>query len=97
MKQKPEVGQHVVYVDTSGKEHDALVTAVWSQVCVNVVFVNAEKGNDQYGAQLDRYATSCSIWQPTSAHGNYWRYADQTKPVTYAWNGEQNSYDVHEA
>ena len=34
---KPNLGQKVVFCDSKGVDHDALVTAVWSETCINVL------------------------------------------------------------
>ena len=67
-----EVGNVVKYVDHSAIEHKALVTAVWSEVCINLVYVskNQEK-NDQYGRQIERDATSVPKKYEGCAPG-YW-------------------------
>lgn len=73
-----KVGDHVIYVDPKGAEHDALVQIVWSDTdaskCINLVYVSdnlAEK--DSYGRQI-KHATSiqhksCMQGVP----GNYWK------------------------
>lgn len=74
-----EIGNHVVYVDEYGKEHQALVTAIWgmetAMKSLNVVYVNKdEKASDQYGRQLER-ATSVVHESAQAAHGRKWREA----------------------
>lgn len=54
-----KVGSVVKYFDEHNAEHNGLVTAVWSQDCINIVHVsNDENKQDQYGRQLERGATS---------------------------------------
>jgi len=54
-----KVGSVVKYYDSHNKEHNGLVTAVWSQDCVNIVYVSDDENKqDQYGRQLERGATS---------------------------------------
>lgn len=77
---KPKLGQSVVYCDPSAVDHDALITAVWSETCVNLVFVSGDESKtDTYGRQIERQ-TSCSHADSGGqAHGNYWRFADELK------------------
>lgn len=49
-----KLGETVVYCDECGVDHEALITAVWSQNCINVVYVSdIESKHDQYGRQLE--------------------------------------------
>lgn len=67
------VGSPVIYCDSHGVDHDALVTAVWNPFCVNVVFVSTDESkSDQYGRQIER-ETSIQYMGPTSVHGVYFR------------------------
>lgn len=77
---RPKIGEHVIYCDPKGIDHDALVTADWGR-CVNVVYVlKDETRQDQYGRQIDRNATSVADYDSeVTVHGRYWRYADQEK------------------
>lgn len=70
---KVEVGDVVTYVDPTGLEHKALVTAAWSPTCVNVVFVNNDaKMTDTYGRQIERATSVIHSSTPGRAYGNYW-------------------------
>lgn len=73
----PAVGDAVVYHDTLGNAHNALVTAVWGTMCINLVCVSDNvNAGDQYGRQIERYpSTSHKSVMPT--HGNYWRWAEE--------------------
>ena len=76
---KPELGQHVLYTDERGKDHDSLVTAVWSETCINCLFVSSdETKRDDYGRQIER-PSSVTKGGPTSAHGRYWRFTGEDK------------------
>lgn len=69
-----KVGDHVVYHDPKGQPHNALVTAAWSPICINIVFVNDDESmTDPYGRQLAPRVTSLMHGSVQSAHGNYWR------------------------
>lgn len=65
-------GQPVKYVDEVGKEHDALVTVVWSPTCVNVVFVNPDETmGDTYGRQIKRDTSVIHASTTGRAHGRF--------------------------
>lgn len=81
----PQPGDRVIYTDPVGREHEALVTAGWSAGCANLVYVSPDESKqDQYGRQLEVRPTSCTIWSEHSAHGNKWRWPDQTEACDYA-------------
>lgn len=75
-------GDHVIFVDAKGQEHDALVTEVfgsetWTRdyegPCINVVFVSTDENRtDQYGRQLER-VTSVVPLDRQFAKGMYWK------------------------
>ena len=68
-----KTGELVIWHDAEGKAHDALVTCVWSDTCINVVFVSDDNNKtDNYGRQLER-ATSCQHVSLAGAYGYYWR------------------------
>ena len=78
----PKVGDAVVYHDSKGVPHNALVTAAWSDTCVNVVMVSGDESQtDTYGRQIGR-ETSCQHKSVHEVHGNYWRFADE-EPIPY--------------
>lgn len=82
------VGDHVEYVDETGAERDALVTAVWpaggstaesvdpdeyGNLSANLVIVNSDESmDDQYGRQIER-ETSQPHESSQGAHGRFWR------------------------
>lgn len=75
-ERKVEVGSVVVWHDSTGNPHNAVVTAVWSQVCINLVFVSSDESKqDSYGRQIER-ATSCGYKNQFQVHGFYWRWPD---------------------
>lgn len=68
-----KVGSSVTYVDPVGVEHSALVTAVWSEQCINIVYVSVdETQTDAYGRKIVR-ETSLMKHNEYSAHGRYWK------------------------
>ena len=76
---KPQLGQAVIWTDASGNDFPALITAVWSETCINVVFVSGdEKRRDDYGRQVER-ATSCQHVSESNVHGFYWRFEGEEK------------------
>ena len=76
-KRMPEVGEAVVFVDPVGVAHSALVTAAWSEDCINVVFVSGDLDKrDSYGRQIERQ-TSIMHAAIVPVHGNYWRFVDE--------------------
>lgn len=76
---KPELGKVVVYCDSRGVDHDALITAVWSDTCINVIYVSSDATKqDSYGRQVERQ-TSCCYVSPSWPHGNYWRFVGEAK------------------
>lgn len=81
-KRIPSVGESIIWHDSRGKAHNALVTSVHGENCVNLVYVSDnEREHDQYGRQTKR---DCSVVHKsiTEAHGNYWRYAnEEPRPV----------------
>lgn len=75
-----QVGDLVLYAEPDGTDRQALVTAVWSPTCINVVFVDGDASKqDQYGRQIKR-ATSVS-WAHTAGqvHGFNWRLPGEEK------------------
>lgn len=80
----PQIGDHVVFVDPFGAEHDALVTQTWNTPgphpgdgtdtpALNVVCVDADEAKtDSYGRQIAR-STSVVHQSHQAAHGMYWR------------------------
>jgi len=82
MERTVKVGELVVWHDSLGNAHNALVTAVWTPNCINVVFVSGdETKTDPYGRQIER-ATSCSYKDQNRVHGFYWRFVED-EPNAY--------------
>ncbi len=79
----PYVGEPVVYTDSRGGKHAALVTAPWSATCINLVMVSDnEAEQDTYGRQIKR-ETSCTHASLQTAPNkcNSWEYADVKAPA----------------
>jgi hypothetical protein len=74
-------GGHVIFVDTLGKDRQALVTAIHGPAdanpSINIVIVNDDDAqSDSYGNKIERF--SSVVHQSAQyAHGNYWRFADE--------------------
>jgi len=69
---KPAVGDMVTYTNPVGKSMPALVTAVWGQDCINLVFVDMTDGQtDSYGQKIGR-ESSLMRQSEGSAHGRFW-------------------------
>lgn len=72
-----EVGEVVVWHNAVGIPHKALVTAVWSKNCINLVVISSDvKKQDDCGRQTERY-TSSSHGTEMQVHGFYWRFEDE--------------------
>ncbi len=75
-------GDYVIYGDTLGHEHDALVTNVWpgflgataeDEPGCNLVYVEKDEAQtDSWGRKISRVG-SCVHKSKQPAHGNYWR------------------------
>lgn len=77
---KPNLGQSVVFCDAKGIDHDALVTAVWSETCINVLWVSGDESKtDTYGRQIERQTSVTHATCQGQAHGNYWRLKDEPR------------------
>lgn len=71
-----KVGETVVWHEADGRAVNALVSAVWTPTCINLVVVSLDEGRqDQYGRQIER-RTSCSYKDVSHVHGFYWRFVD---------------------
>ena len=71
------VGDVVVYHNPVAKAFKALVTAVWSPNCINVVIVSGDDTKtDSYGRQIER-VTSLTWGGNMQVHGNYFRFEDE--------------------
>lgn len=87
MNAEVKVGDAVIFVDPIRNEHNAVVTAVWSPDCINVVFVSTDESKtDSYGRQIER-ETSVSRHSDTNCFGRSFRPVGSVKP-------EYRSYPV---
>ena len=77
MSKEVHVGDVVIWVDPVAKPHNAIVTAVWSQTCINVVLVNDDPNmTDSYGRQIKRETSQNYKDTPGLVHGMYWMFPD---------------------
>jgi len=68
-----KIGDVVTFVDAVGIEHAALITAVWSENCINVVYVSGDESRkDTFGRQIMR-ETSVTVEGAFAAHGRFFR------------------------
>lgn len=75
---KREVGAVVDFVDAHAEPHRALVTAWWSDTCINVVFVSGDEAKrDDYGRQIERTTSLPHKNTNGMAHGMYWKWPDE--------------------
>lgn len=81
-KKEQRVGDLVVFVDPTGQQHNALVTAWWSADCCNVVYVAGdERKKDDCGRQIER-STSVPRKSPNWPHGYYFMEPGE-EPLPY--------------
>jgi hypothetical protein len=75
--QNMKIGDKVTYVEPTGThEIPALVTAVWSPKCINVVFVSLdETRRDDCGRQTERATSVCDeeTAKSMNQHGRFFR------------------------
>jgi hypothetical protein len=82
MQKKQATGDVIVFVDSVGNQHSALVTAWWGPDCCNLVIVSGdEQKRDDYGRQTERY-TSVSRKTEGHPHGNYFMEVGE-EPLPY--------------
>lgn len=75
------VGGPVVFTDAGGVDRDALVTAVWSPECINLVLVSPDESRgDSYGRQIERETSVSKYEKGRTAHGFCWRLPGEPKP-----------------
>ena len=75
--ERAKVGEVVKFVTPNREILDALVTAVWSDTCVNVVYVSTdEKEQDSCGRQT-KHSTSMVHQSVQTAPGNFWAKHDE--------------------
>jgi hypothetical protein len=82
-RRHPHIGESVVYHDSKGQAHEALITQVWgaqespTMPSLNVVVISRDDQRmDSYGRQLERFTSVCHK-SVQHAHGYYWRYVDE--------------------
>ncbi len=84
MARELKIGDHVIWHDSKGQAHNALVICIFGQPgkpveegCINVVMASPdEKEDDTYGRQIRR-ETSQVHKSNQAAHGIYWRFPDE--------------------
>ncbi len=77
-----DVGGHVIFTDPTGREHDALVTAVHGTRCLNCVYVLKDpKQYDNYGRKTNKQYTSVMHGNDQQAHGNFWMWPSEEREV----------------
>lgn len=82
MEKAQETGDVVIYVDPTGKPHNALITAWWGKDCCNLVYVDSDyKKKDDYGRQT-KHETSVSRKREGHPHGNYFMEVGE-EPLPY--------------
>lgn len=82
-ERKPTVGQHIIWHDAKGEQHDALVTTVWNAGMVNLVVVSSnENEQDNYGRQIKHETSVYHRSSQFAVHGRYWRFEDE-EPVPF--------------
>lgn len=75
----PLLGESIIYCDEGSVDRPALITAVWSPGCINLVFVSGDDSRtDNYGRQIER-VTSLQHVSEAGAHGLYWRFAEEER------------------
>ncbi len=90
---KLEIGDHVIFIDSRRRRHNALLTAIHGEIteyerdgktelqipCVNLTHVSGDARRvDEYGQQLERDATSCVHRSDNSADANCWIFPDES-------------------
>ena len=78
---KIEIGDHVIYVDSLGKENNALVQQVWGDPeenpCLNVIVISRDTNKeDSFGRQTEHF-TSVVPRESQQAHGFYWKRSSE--------------------
>lgn len=71
VRKEVKIGDTVTYKDELGADHNALVNAVHSQECINVVYLSEdETKRDSWGRQTE-HQSSVQRQGPHTAHGRY--------------------------
>jgi ribosomal protein L35AE/L33A len=75
-----DIGKHVIWVDATGKAHDALINAVHGPNCINLVIVlDDENQYDSYGRKVYKGNTSVMHGSIQQAHGWYWLWPGEER------------------
>ena len=83
-KRMPKVGEVVIFHDSKGEGHNALIVCVHFEECVNLVYVSSDESRtDQQGRQIERDSSSQHKSVVGGVHGNYWRFLDE-EPNKYS-------------
>ncbi len=90
-RRKPKVGDAIVYHNERGVAHNGLITCVWGDFMINLLYVSSnESQKDDYGRQVIRESSVPMIGHPfgepnsegSCVHGRYARYPEEM-PVQY--------------
>lgn len=85
-REKPKVGATIVYHNERGVAHNALITCVWGDYMINLLYVSSnETQKDDYGRQVIRESSvpmkGYPFGQPNAegscVHGRYARYPEE--------------------
>lgn len=69
-----KVGDPVIYTDPMRNDHAAMVTTIWTQDMINVVYVSADENKqDQYGRQIERETSVGRYSAVTNCYGRCFR------------------------
>jgi len=80
-KRCPRVGQSITYFDPKGRPVPALVLAVWTPGCINLVHVSEDAARqDSTGRQIERQ-TSQQHLHELQVHGGGWLFNDEQAPA----------------
>jgi hypothetical protein len=83
-KRMPEVGKTVVFHDSKGVGHEALVVCVHFEECINLVYVSGDESRqDVNGRQIERESSCQHKSVVGGVHGQYWRFPDE-EPNEYS-------------
>ncbi len=79
----PNVGDVVIFHDSKGLPHNAIVICVFSpdsgsMPLLNMVMIEAEGMEDTYGRQIKRETSV--IHKSNGVHGNVWRWPEESTP-----------------
>jgi len=84
-RKMPEVGDVVIFHDSYGKPHNALIQCVWGPHMINVVVVSSDANKkDSYGRQIEHVTSVSMIGAGHNlVYGMYARYPhEEPIPIT---------------